>query len=426
LQAKEGELVSLLGPSGCGKTTTLRCIAGFLDPDGGDILVDGGSVVGLTPQKRDFGVVFQNYALFPHLTVFDNVAYGLSVRRVPSAEVKKRVAEALAMVRLEGYEARLPRALSGGQQQRVALARALVIRPRLLLLDEPLANLDARLRDEVRWLIREVQQQAGITTFYVTHDQAEAMALSDRIAVMKAGRVAQFATPREIYQRPAEPYVARFTGEANFLPILVSDGLENGLLRVEVAGTTLTVPGAQKAGAKALLAVRPEALSLADTGIPARVVASAFLGAAQQCDVALADGTRLRLAVSPHAVVALLLGLPAVAMLTLFFVLPYVEMVAMSFRAPAFGQPFGAGYTTMHYAKALGDPLYLGALARSLATGAIITFLCLLVSFPLALHLARLDGRWHVVFYACIVSPLLIGVLVRNSAGCWWLPWTGR
>ncbi len=303
LQAKEGELVSLLGPSGCGKTTTLRCIAGFLDPDGGDILVDGASVVGLPPQKRDFGVVFQNYALFPHLTVFDNVAYGLSVRRVPGAEVKQRVADALAMVRLEGFEARLPRALSGGQQQRVALARALVIRPRLLLLDEPLANLDARLRDEVRWLIREVQQQAGITTFYVTHDQAEAMALSDRIAVMKSGRVAQFATPREIYQRPAEPYVARFTGEANFLPVHVTDVLGDGLLRVEVAGATLVVPGAQKAGAKALLAVRPEALSLADAGIPARVIASAFLGAAQQCDVVLADGTRLRLSVSPHAMV---------------------------------------------------------------------------------------------------------------------------
>jgi iron(III) transport system ATP-binding protein len=303
LQAKEGELVSLLGPSGCGKTTTLRCIAGFLDPDGGDILVDGASVVGLPPQKRDFGVVFQNYALFPHLTVFDNVAYGLSVRRVPGAEVKQRVADALAMVRLEGFEARLPRALSGGQQQRVALARALVIRPRLLLLDEPLANLDARLRDEVRWLIREVQQQAGITTFYVTHDQAEAMALSDRIAVMKSGRVAQFATPREIYQRPAEAYVARFTGEANFLPVQVGDRLADGLLLVEVAGVTLAVPGTVKAGAKGLLAVRPEALSLADTGIPARVVASAFLGAAQQCDVALADGTQLRLSVSPHAIV---------------------------------------------------------------------------------------------------------------------------
>jgi ABC-type Fe3+/spermidine/putrescine transport system ATPase subunit len=302
LQAREGELVSLLGPSGCGKTTTLRCIAGFLDADGGDILVDGVSVTGLPPQKRDFGVVFQNYALFPHLTVFENVAYGLQVRRIGVEEQRRRVADALAMVRLEGLERRLPRALSGGQQQRVALARALVIRPRLLLLDEPLANLDARLRDEVRWLIREVQQQSRITAFYVTHDQAEAMALSDRIAVMKGGRVAQFATPREIYQRPSEPYVARFTGEANIVPVrALSHSGET--VEVAIGDTRLAVPGAATIapGASALLMLRPEALSLAEEGIPARVVASAFLGAAQQCDVALPDGTRLRLQASPYA-----------------------------------------------------------------------------------------------------------------------------
>jgi len=302
LQAQEGELVSLLGPSGCGKTTTLRCIAGFLDADGGDILVDGASVKGLPPQKRDFGVVFQNYALFPHLTVFENVAYGLQVRRIGAEEQRRRVAEALAAVRLEGLEQRLPRALSGGQQQRVALARALVIRPRLLLLDEPLANLDARLRDEVRWLIREVQQQSRITAFYVTHDQAEAMALSDRIAVMKGGRVAQFATPREIYQRPAEPYVARFTGEANIIPVRA--GARRGeMIEIAIGDVRLAVPGAAaiSEGAQALLMLRPEALSLADSGIPGRIAASAFLGAAQQCDVALPDGTRLRLQASPHA-----------------------------------------------------------------------------------------------------------------------------
>ncbi|MBU8539389.1 ABC transporter ATP-binding protein [Falsiroseomonas tokyonensis] len=306
LQARDGELVSLLGPSGCGKTTTLRCIAGFLTPDGGEIRVDGQDIVALPPQKRDFGVVFQNYALFPHLTVFQNVAYGLQVRRIAPAEQQKRVAEALALVRLTGLESRLPRALSGGQQQRVALARALVIRPRLLLLDEPLANLDARLRDEVRWLIREVQQQAGITAFYVTHDQAEAMALSDRVAVMKGGRVVQFATPREIYQRPAEAYVARFTGEANMLPARPAQRLAEGLWRVAIGETVLEVPGATTLaeGASALLMLRPEALSLAPTGVPARVLAAAFLGASQQCDVALADGTRLRLQASPHLAVA--------------------------------------------------------------------------------------------------------------------------
>ncbi len=303
LQAREGELVSLLGPSGCGKTTTLRCIAGFMDPDGGDILVDGASVKGLPAHRRDFGVVFQNYALFPHLDVFHNVAYGLSVRRVPAAEQKRRVAEALSLVRLDGLEGRLPRALSGGQQQRVALARALVIRPRLLLLDEPLANLDARLRDEVRWLIREVQQAARITAFYVTHDQAEAMALSDRIAVMKGGRVAQFAAPREIYQRPAEAYVARFTGEANLVPVRTQGRLAGNHYRVLLGDTVLEVPGAEglAAGAPALLMLRPEALSLGQEGLPARIQTSAFLGAAQQCDVALPDGTRLRLQASPHA-----------------------------------------------------------------------------------------------------------------------------
>ena len=306
LQAREGELVSLLGPSGCGKTTTLRCIAGFMDPDGGDILVDGASVTGLPPQKRDFGVVFQNYALFPHLDVFRNVAYGLVARRVPDAEQRRRVADALAMVRLQGLEARLPRALSGGQQQRVALARALVIRPRLLLLDEPLANLDARLRDEVRWLIREVQQQSRITAFYVTHDQAEAMALSDRIAVMKAGRVAQFATPREIYQRPAEAYVARFTGEANLLPLTPAARLPDGLFAVTLADARLAVPGADAVapGSPAMLMLRPEALSIAPEGIAATIVTAAFLGAAQQCEVALADGTRLRLQAPPHAALA--------------------------------------------------------------------------------------------------------------------------
>ncbi len=307
LQAREGELVSLLGPSGCGKTTTLRCIAGFLDPDGGDIRVDGASVIALPPQKRDFGVVFQNYALFPHLSVRENVAYGLSVRRIGKAEQARRVADALAMVRLEGLEERLPRALSGGQQQRVALARALVIRPRLLLLDEPLANLDARLRDEVRWLIREVQQTAGITAFYVTHDQAEAMALSDRIAVMKGGRVAQFATPREIYQRPAEAYVARFTGEANISPVRVEARDADGVCRVTLGGVALAVPAAEglRQGDTAGLMLRPEALSLVDHGgIPARIVSAAFLGATQQCEVALADGTRLRLQASPYAAVA--------------------------------------------------------------------------------------------------------------------------
>src|SRR3954454_366235 len=216
LTARQGELVSLLGPSGCGKTTALRCIAGFINPDGGDIRTDGVSIVSTPSNKRDFGVVFQNYALFPHLSVTDNVGYGLLFRKCAKNERRRRIGEVLDQVQLSGLEHRLPRELSGGQQQRVALARALVIQPRLLLLDEPLANLDARLRDDVRWLIRDVQQASRTTAFYVTHDQAEAMAISDQIAVMKDGKVAQYASPREIYQRPVERYVASFTGEANF------------------------------------------------------------------------------------------------------------------------------------------------------------------------------------------------------------------
>ncbi|UFN49939.1 ABC transporter ATP-binding protein [Roseomonas sp. OT10] len=305
LRAEEGELISLLGPSGCGKTTTLRCIAGFMDPDGGDIRVDGASILGLPANRRGFGVVFQNYALFPHLTVFDNVAYGLVARRVPAEERRARVAEALAMVRLTGLEQRLPRALSGGQQQRVALARALVIRPRLLLLDEPLANLDARLRHEVRWLIREVQQAARTTAFYVTHDQAEAMAISDRVAVMKHGQVAQFATPREIYQRPTERYVADFTGEANFLPARVESRLAPGWYRVAAGGALLDMPGPDDLPAEAELMLRPEAIALAPDGTGAltgRIATAAFLGAAQNVEVVLADGSRLRFLAPPNAV----------------------------------------------------------------------------------------------------------------------------
>lgn len=305
LKADAGELVSLLGPSGCGKSTTLRCIAGFLSPDDGDISIDGRSILSTPTNRRDFGVVFQNYALFPHMTVADNVGYGLLFRKVPKSEYKSRIDNALKMVRLTGLEDRLPRALSGGQQQRVALARALVIEPRLLLLDEPLANLDARLRDEVRWLIREVQQQSRTTAFYVTHDQAEAMAISDKVAVMKGGRVAQFATPSEIYQRPIERYVANFTGEANILPASSVKKVRQGQFRVMIAGVELEVSGVDslKEGDQAELLLRPEALSLA-SGEEAvlfrgQVSKSAFLGPSRHCEVTLADGSVVRLTIPP-------------------------------------------------------------------------------------------------------------------------------
>jgi putative spermidine/putrescine transport system ATP-binding protein len=215
LSVRRGELVAFLGPSGCGKTTTLRMIAGLAAPSGGRIVVGGRDVTNLPPHQRDMGLVFQSYALFPHMTVAGNVAFGLEMRGATREEIRTRVARALSMVQLEGLAARRPRELSGGQQQRVALTRALVIKPSILLLDEPLSNLDAKLRDEMRAQIREIQQQLGITTVFVTHDQVEALSICDRIVVMRNGRIEQVGTPHEIYERPANQFVAAFVGRTN-------------------------------------------------------------------------------------------------------------------------------------------------------------------------------------------------------------------
>ncbi len=215
LDVAKGELLGLLGPSGCGKTTTLRMIGGLAEATAGRILVGGRDVTTLPPHKRDMGIVFQNYALFPHMDVAGNVAFGLEMRKRPKAEVRERVAQALELVHLQGLGHRKPRELSGGQQRRVALARALVIEPSILLLDEPLSNLDAKLRDEMRTEIRDIQQRLGITTIFVTHDQVEALAMCDRIAVMRAGLLEQIGTPYEIYESPATPFVADFVGRIN-------------------------------------------------------------------------------------------------------------------------------------------------------------------------------------------------------------------
>jgi putative spermidine/putrescine transport system ATP-binding protein len=218
LDVPQGELVALLGPSGCGKTTTLRMIAGLATATTGKVLVAGRDMTAEPPFRRDMGVVFQSYALFPHMTVERNVAFGLEMRRLPKAEIAQRVKEALVMVRLTGMEERRPRELSGGQQQRVALARALVIQPSILLFDEPLSNLDAKLRDEMRTEIRDIQQRLGITAIFVTHDQAEALAMCDKVAVMNAGRLEQLGTPLDLYEHPANPFVASFVGRINRLP----------------------------------------------------------------------------------------------------------------------------------------------------------------------------------------------------------------
>jgi iron(III) transport system ATP-binding protein len=298
----DGEFFTLLGPSGCGKTTLLRMAAGFVTPDQGDILFGGQVMNAVPPHRRETGMVFQNYALFPHLSVFENVAYGLKARAVPAGEIRARVAEMLASVHLEGLEGRLPGQLSGGQQQRVALARALVIRPRVLLMDEPLSNLDARLRVSMREEIRRTQKRLGITTVYVTHDQEEAMAVSDRIAILRGGRLQQAGRPADIYYAPANRFAAEFMGACNLVQVAVR-GFDpaTGLASADLAGSPVRFAAAADPGAgPATLLLRPDwitpPLSPDDREnlFPATVRSAMFLGASAAYEVALADGTPLR------------------------------------------------------------------------------------------------------------------------------------
>ena len=263
LKIVPGEFMTLLGPSGCGKTTLLNLIAGFLDADGGEIFIDGTLVTETPAHKREIGIVFQNYALFPHMTVANNIAYGLKTRGVESGEIRKRVEEALALVKLTGFGDRKPKQLSGGQQQRVALARALVIRPKVLLLDEPFSALDKNLRAAMQIELKEIQQRLGVTTIFVTHDQGEALSMSDRIAVMSAGRIRQIAAPQDIYRRPQDRFVASFIGDAGvFSGTLLT--MNETLAQVQVGPLTLDVPAqplsALSNGAQVDLFVRPEHL----------------------------------------------------------------------------------------------------------------------------------------------------------------------
>src|SRR3954467_6647231 len=256
LDVADGEFLVLLGPSGCGKTTTLRMIAGLIEPSGGAARIGGTDVTYLPPWRRNTGMVFQSYALFPHMTVADNVAFGLEMRRIGKSEIETRTREALRLVRLEGYEARLPRQLSGGQQQRVALARALAIRPDVLLLDEPLSNLDAKLRETVRIEIRELQRQLGITTVMVTHDQEEALIMADRLVVMNEGAVRQVGSQRELYERPADRFVAGFVGRSTFLAGTVETP---GRFRSD-GGLALACAGGNPG--RAALSLRPERVEI--------------------------------------------------------------------------------------------------------------------------------------------------------------------
>ena len=291
LDIAPGEFVTLLGPSGCGKTTTLRMIAGFESPDEGEIYLGDEAINILPPNKRDTAMVFQSYALLPHYNVFDNVAYGLKLRKVPKEEIKERVTKILELVELSGMEARMTNQLSGGQQQRVALARALVLEPSVLLFDEPLSNLDAKLRVSMRTEIRRIQQKTGITAVYVTHDQSEAMALSDRIIIMNKGVVAQMGTPQEIYYHPNSEFVADFIGEANFLKG-VCKGLDGDHALLEVAGTEVRVAAAEnmKVGETYTIVLRPESAGLAPEGaLQCKVALSCFMGAYQNYHVMVGD-----------------------------------------------------------------------------------------------------------------------------------------
>ena len=279
-----GEFVALLGPSGCGKTTALRALSGLEQITSGSIRINGEDVVNTPVNKRDIGMVFQAYSLFPHMTVTQNVEFGLEMRRVNAASRRRRSAEALELVGLGHLGARYAHQLSGGQQQRVALARALVTRPRVLLLDEPLSALDAKVRVQLREEIRKIQTELGITTLFVTHDQEEALAIADRVAVMKAGNIEQIGTPEELYRTPATDFVAEFVGLSNQLAGMVTGG------SVSLLGQTLPLVDTAFVDGPVRVFLRPEDISLADHGIPASVVATSFLGSLRRTFVRLADG----------------------------------------------------------------------------------------------------------------------------------------
>jgi iron(III) transport system ATP-binding protein len=262
LEVREGELLTLLGPSGCGKTTVLRCVSGFIKPDSGDIYLGDRKITEIPPQKRGIGLVFQNYALWPHMTVFQNLAFGLQIKKLSKSEIHQKVERALSLVQLEGFEDRYPRQLSGGQQQRVALARALVLEPDILLLDEPLSNLDALLREQMRFEIALIHKQAGITTIYVTHDQTEAMVISDRIVVLEKGRLMQLGTPLEIYSKPVNKFVAGFMGTTNFIYGKVNSFDKDYAEVTTDDGVTLTGRGRElKKGDEVDVAIRPESIT---------------------------------------------------------------------------------------------------------------------------------------------------------------------
>jgi spermidine/putrescine transport system ATP-binding protein len=301
LQIASGEFFSLLGPSGCGKTTTLRLVAGFEQPTAGRILLDGVDVSAVPPHRRNVNTVFQSYALFPFLTVFDNVAFGLRNRKLPSAELTSRVSAALELVKLRSFEKRRPGQLSGGQQQRVALARALVLQPSVLLLDEPLGALDAKLRRSLKVELKALQEQVGITFLYVTHDQEEALTMSDRLAVMRDGKIVQVGAPSEVYEEPADTYVADFLGVSNLMEVDIVERGPGSRCRARLGEQVLTVEyGGQDAPVRSHAVIRPERVKIEEFGsagpnrVPAMVERLVYLGSSTQVFLRLAAGADLQ------------------------------------------------------------------------------------------------------------------------------------
>lgn len=299
LRAEQGEFISVVGPSGCGKTTTLNIVAGFESANGGDLRIGGQSVLDVPSYRRGLGMVFQNHALFPHMTVLDNVGFGLAMRGVARETVRRRAAQALDLVRLSAFGARFPRELSGGQQQRVGIARALTVEPRVILMDEPLSSLDAKLRREMQVELRRIQQEVGITALYVTHDQEEALTMSDRIVLMNAGRIEQDGPPEELYARPRSEFVAGFIGEASFFDACIV-GRKGGSLSLDVQGLgAIHVPStlAGDPGSAVRLAVRPNRVTLGPHGSPsgfgARIVSRAFTGPGLRYVIETANGRTL-------------------------------------------------------------------------------------------------------------------------------------
>ena len=323
---ENGKFVTLLGPSGCGKTTMLRIIAGFEKPTAGSVLFDERAVssgkVFVQPEKRDIGMVFQSYAVWPHMTVYDNVAYPLTIKKVDKATVRKKVERVLQAVHLMQYAQRIPSQLSGGQQQRVALARALVAEPALLLLDEPLSNLDAKLRESMRFEIKEIQREYGITVVYVTHDQTEAMAMSDRIVIINRGVIQQVGTPREIYTNPANPFVADFVGKIEFLEGVAGDG------RIELDGCGQTLPYAGPLSGPVIVGIRPEQVQYAAEGegdLHGTVRTHFYLGDVDDCRVDLGGGKEVRVIADPYASTGLAAGKTLHLKVRHFHVFPRAE-----------------------------------------------------------------------------------------------------